>query len=661
MDSLQPRSPVKPLLITPSVSPPPTRSSQPFRRSDTAPPPLKRQRTASARQRSVHDPAPSSNSRTHTPTADVGKEREASRVRLLGVWSSLAQRYSRHMDEDDLVDITTGEIIRDNGVLRNAPTLKFGSLADPSDEGSDEGTEVEDEDEDEGNEYDLDELDAFAEPQSPSLDRNEFEDGGKVVPPVTLLDPTDVKDLHDFLEEEKRRREQCGSDADEDSDQEELLEDNMSNCGEVQHLVKEVSNQVHDWKGEGETEKNSKPKGVKGKGRPQYAGTRSDYLEVVELSSEDELDNWTLDESNAIRVVKNESSVIDSDIEILEPPVVPHASRFQVQTEALRVAAGTSRQSSVNHQKTSLQLHTPPRSQSSSDPSSSPTSEHGGVRRQAKFTCSPIILDHCSPTKAPRKEEIPRINFLEGDRSVSTQKQKLRSTAQCGRPQGCSSLSTPGCADNDRERVVQCSEGRQSTSKKPFVLLTPRKGSKVPKSSVPSPTVSKVDNKGLACSPLEILSPVRSPSGSNGKSKERDDSWNPLKALPGDSTSVGRPKDNSRKEKLATFEEKSASTSSSPSNPKNFRTSRKDNVFPPSNRKFLLDSHHCFVDSSPDSSLKRKRASIDSIDTVVVEKVTPNQLNSNRHSSAASPSSSSSSPCEHHFFSMNDLFTILLI
>lgn len=559
------------------------------------------------------------------------------------------------MDEDDLVDITTGEIIRDNGVLRNAPRLKFGSLADPSDEGSDEGTEAEDEDEDEdaGNEYDLDELDAFAEPQSPSLDRNEFKDGGKVVPPVTLLDPTDVKDLHDFLEEEKRRREQCGSDADEDSDQEELLEDSTSNRGEMQHVVKEVLNQVHDWKGEGEMEQDSEPKGVKGKGRP---GTHSDYLEVVELSSEDELDNWTLDESNAIRVVKNESSIIDSDIEILEPPVVPHASRLQVQTEALR--AGTSRQSSVTHQKTSLQLHTPPRSQSSSDPPSSPISGRGGLRRQAKSTRSPIILDHCSPTKPLRKEEIPRINFLEGDRSISTQKQKLRSTTQCGRPPGCSSLSTPGNADNSHERVVQCSEGRQSKSKKPFVLLTPRKGSKAPKSSVPSPTVSKVDNKGIACLPLEILSPVRSASGSKAKSQEQDDSCSPLKALLSDSTSVGRPKDNSRKEKLASFEEKSASTSSSPSN---FRTSRKDNAFPSSNRKFLLDSNDCFVDSSPDNSLKRKRASIDSIDKVVMEKVTPNQLNSDRHSSAASSSSSSSSPCEHHLCLMNDLLTILLI
>jgi hypothetical protein len=75
----------------------------------------------------------------------------------------------------------------------------------------------------------------------------------------------------------------------------------------------------------------------------------------------------------------------------------------------------------------------------------------------------------------------------------------------------------------------------------------------------------------------------------------------------------------------------------------------------------LLDSNDCFVDSSPDKILKRKRASIDSMDEVVVEKVTPNQLNFDRHSSAASPSSSSSSPCEHHLCLMNNLLTILLI
>ena len=183
------------------------------------------------------------------------EEREASRLRLLDVWANLATRYSRHMDDDDLVDIRTGEITKDNGVLRNAPTLEFGTLAAPGDEISDADDENDDQDLDE-----VDELDAFAEIKPGRTTTP--------MPPVNkLLNQAYADDLQEFLEAEKIRKEQCGTDVEEESEEEQSVwdvEDNVFSLDE----------------------------------------------------STDELDCWEADSSNTVRFVH----IVDSDVEILESP-----------------------------------------------------------------------------------------------------------------------------------------------------------------------------------------------------------------------------------------------------------------------------------------------------------------------------------------------------
>ncbi|KAF8967050.1 hypothetical protein BDZ97DRAFT_1917003 [Flammula alnicola] len=208
------KSPTKPPLITPSASPPPLRppahASLSHRMSESAPP-LKRQRISSTPRRTINEASSSSTPRPQTPV-DVQKEREASKLRLLEVWASLADRYTRRLDEDDLVDIHTGEITKDNGVLRNSRKFTFGALDAPAagyttaDEGSDSAEE------DEEDEYDLDELDAFADTDADTCGSErdgkcELEAGGKVVPPVTPLDPIDAEDLREFMDAERKRRE----------------------------------------------------------------------------------------------------------------------------------------------------------------------------------------------------------------------------------------------------------------------------------------------------------------------------------------------------------------------------------------------------------------------------------------------------------------------
>jgi hypothetical protein len=44
---------------------------------------------------------------------ECSNERDPSKHRLLGVWASLADRYTTRLDEDDIIDIRTGEITID--------------------------------------------------------------------------------------------------------------------------------------------------------------------------------------------------------------------------------------------------------------------------------------------------------------------------------------------------------------------------------------------------------------------------------------------------------------------------------------------------------------------------------------------------------------------
>ena len=203
--------------------------------------------------------------------ADVHKEREASKHRLLSVWTSLADRYTRRLDQDDIVDIRTGEIMIDRGFIRKSRKLNFGAISAPDDGDliADEGT-----DEEEENEYDLDELDAFAD----TTDEDVIEMGLRIrsVPPMTALNSADAEDLRAFLEEERKRKDFYGSDVeaeDEDADQNQEFE-------VVEH-------------------------------------------EIVNLVSEDELDNWDINESSVVVPKREDSDILSSTSNLRTPSITP--------------------------------------------------------------------------------------------------------------------------------------------------------------------------------------------------------------------------------------------------------------------------------------------------------------------------------------------------
>jgi len=143
-------------------------------------------------------------------------------MRVLDIWSALAERYNRRLDEDDVVDILTGKVIKDRGVLSEFPKpCNFGDLADKDDDpaiNTDPGSEVADnlaeDEEDDDDEDGAEETDAF-----PSSD-------GLAAPQITRLAPlrpatssSDAEDLREFLKVEAIRRELDGGD---DSSEDEI-------------------------------------------------------------------------------------------------------------------------------------------------------------------------------------------------------------------------------------------------------------------------------------------------------------------------------------------------------------------------------------------------------------------------------------------------------
>ena len=142
-------------------------------------------------------------------------------MRVLNIWSSLAERYNRRLDEDDVVDILTGQVIKDRGVLSELPKrCNFGDLADKdgaidTDLGSEAADNIveTDEDDNDGDEDGAEETHAF-----PSADGLVASKLARVGPPRPATNSSDVDDLHEFLKAEAIRRELDGGDEDDADD-----------------------------------------------------------------------------------------------------------------------------------------------------------------------------------------------------------------------------------------------------------------------------------------------------------------------------------------------------------------------------------------------------------------------------------------------------------
>ncbi|KAG2074743.1 hypothetical protein BDR04DRAFT_1115571 [Suillus decipiens] len=227
--------------------------------------------------------APSDNRPTKRPRLSKSTHR------VLNFWAQLAERYNKRLDEDDIVDLYSGTIISDRGVLKNGKDYDFGHCT-PDDSQDDQDQEQEPNEQDQDD--DVDELDTLPIRRAPGTDGTMASTSEllRAVPPLSAT--TDADDLDDFLEAEKRRRELLG---DEDSEDEMSMEE-LAALREALHQLEEDE---------------EKPETID-----------SEHAAVTEDESEDELNSiWQHDEASAVyHITRNESEqgVAEGEQKILE-------------------------------------------------------------------------------------------------------------------------------------------------------------------------------------------------------------------------------------------------------------------------------------------------------------------------------------------------------
>ncbi|KAK0221842.1 hypothetical protein IW262DRAFT_933946 [Armillaria fumosa] len=176
--------------ITPSQSPPQSPSFFSARwRTPGSMPPQKRRRLSTPRR--------TGSSSVQDQPIDPDQAKAESERRMLDVWDRLAERYSRRIDEDDVVDLVTGNVIEDRGVLRSMDRWEVGIFTD-EDEGNDDRLAGEEEEES------TDELNCLGD----SAEEADLSLLGRSVVPTPAIDPDDPADaalLKEFSEAERRQ------------------------------------------------------------------------------------------------------------------------------------------------------------------------------------------------------------------------------------------------------------------------------------------------------------------------------------------------------------------------------------------------------------------------------------------------------------------------
>ena len=224
-------------------------------------------------------------------------------MRLKDAWEQLAQRYSRPVDEDDIIDLRDVELFKDHGVVRNLNAqINFGDISVPDEPGNDAnsdagGAHSEDED-------DFDEIDTLSHG---ARAQNGLEAQLRRVKPLRDLDSEDDDDLRDFLEAERRTREVFGP-VDED-----FSEDLAGSQDDVEDGSGDLVDEVVEVLGSSDEEYEEQDLSR------TFTRARDGY--DSEDEDEDELGGWVHDESTAIyEVVRTPDPPEDEIIEIFDTP-----------------------------------------------------------------------------------------------------------------------------------------------------------------------------------------------------------------------------------------------------------------------------------------------------------------------------------------------------
>ncbi|KAL1757948.1 hypothetical protein FB107DRAFT_272551 [Schizophyllum commune] len=302
----------------------------------------------------VHSECPPPRKRLRTvtpgrflPPDEIEREKAASLARLFESWANLEERYTRDLEEDDIVDLSNMTVIKDRGVLASSPVKQFGMRQALLDDGDDEGSENQDEQpgeqEEEAEEVQEpeesdDELDAFA--PKPAKD----------LPP--RRQSLTEEEIEEFMRAERERR---------------RLEDDATDFSSEAPYTSDAFSDA------------SRPPDTDDDGS---APPSSDPNVIEIFDSDDELDDWGLtSEANTVYLVPKGD---ESEGE-LNAPSSPSPAGAQPNGPRGRL-----------QQPTPLQLYTPPRSKTASSvaPFDTPNTDE-----------RPFIQD--SPAYAPPSSPLP--------------------------------------------------------------------------------------------------------------------------------------------------------------------------------------------------------------------------------------------------------------
>ncbi|KAJ7644155.1 hypothetical protein FB45DRAFT_289887 [Roridomyces roridus] len=491
--------------ITPSASP------APFRVPDEAPPQKRQRRSSTPRH-----PAQAS-SATPEEIKKFIEERDASQRRMLDVWDGLAAKYSRPIDEDDIIDLTTLEIVKDRGVLSAETPRKIGRFADQEENvATDDDDEAEEEEEEEDD--DVDELDAFSVPAT--------QDHSWTVPPIREMDPADEKDLAEFMQAEMQRREACGDD--------------------------DTSDGGHD-----KTRTDLSPAGYETDASEGVQTRVSSHAEDDE-ESDDELDTWdVIDASNVVTPVATKTT--ESPIERSDSPtfVVEIPTRKPQPSLQLQTPPPSRTPSSALDPVVPVALASPP-----SSPPPLPPPDSSPIKEKPKRVGRPARSQSRPRTSAPPKDPdvLPRLDLTQVGRGRSVRRSPTYAPATQSSP--VNSKSSPRKREASMSSARAPGNGEKAKTKPPPSSPPQKQATSVPPSSPEQRSRASGKRDGVD---------KHAPLDPKGKSRQLEPEWDGVDDVDGGSSSysavVMRPKTHRRPLKSDALGQSSRSVQREPSPP----------------------------------------------------------------------------------------------
>ncbi|CAE6529418.1 unnamed protein product [Rhizoctonia solani] len=460
--------------------------------------------THSVKRRRTTQPGTASSTPTPSPAPtpiidldalDAARRRAAGRV--MSLWESLAEKYARPIEEDDEIDILTGKICRDRGVLRSVSERgwKIGSFGEALEveplvlvsEGETETGASEADDEGEGEDDTEGEgVEGTEEGEEDPLGTWAYDWQYRVLPPPRPeLSPQDAEDLKEFLAAENAIQENIRK----NGKQPEPEDDDIVYLGDSFH--------------------------------------NTDGTLRTDETSDDEFASMAITDSSTIRYMKHEDD--DDEVDDVEPMTSILGALALGRTpkkQFPRPSSSQPKDEEMNNKclpvSNSSQNNAPGRSYPNGGPPTSAirspagTSSIGGIS-ELGVEDDIIVIDSDSDDEPSNKPGIPSSSpskpiELSAGASNSTPTQRVSSGALVPNPVSVSSIRSHSPVNRSTRTPKVLLTGTTTLLKPSAIQQSPLSTKRVP--TLPGPPVYPATTKGRSPKPVLGESPPRFRTGS---------------------------------------------------------------------------------------------------------------------------------------------------